>query len=304
MASGISSRTTSTASEGGLRLTTAFLVISLAGLAILPYLNALHAGLVFDDRYLASTHPVIKGAFSLARILTAPYWGEMQGAMLWRPVTTLSFACDQRIGGGAVWWFHLINLILHATVTILWALLVRRLTGKAGLALVAGALFAVHPLHTEAVTWVSGRAELLAAGFGIAALHLAFSRAGRGRARWLAPLAILFAISSKESAATIPLVLVFLTVSFTPREERGRPSLGLLVACFVPILFYVVARRVVLGGWAGPLPDPMDNPMVSTGLIRRLPTVFECAGRYIALTLCPRASRSITRRRLSSSREP
>ncbi len=302
--------------------TTATLVFSLAALAILPYLNALHAGLVFDDRYLASSHPAMQGTFSLVKVLTSPYWGEVKEAMLWRPVTTFSLAVDQRIGGGAASWFHLINLILHAAVTVLWALLVRRLTGRAGLAFITGALFAVHPLHTEAVTWVSGRAELLAAGFGIASLHLALFPGGHRWTRWLAPLLILLAVAAKESAATIPLVLVFLTVAFarepgsvapkvaprggkgspfatqatlSPKEDRDvpqggmavRPSLPLLIAAFASIPVYVVARRLVLGTWAGPVPDPMDNPMVSTGMIGRLPTVFECAGRYVALVLWP-----------------
>lgn len=273
------------------RRQTILLILILAILSILPYLNALRAGFVFDDRYLVSTHPAVQGSFSVGKVFTSPYWGEMQGAMLWRPVTTLSFAIDQRIGGGGTVWFHLVNLFLHAAVTVLWALLVRRLTGRAGLTFVAGALFAVHPLHTEAVTWVSGRAELLAAGFGIAALHLALSSAARGRAhwlaRWLAPIAILIAIASKESAATIPLILVYQWWAAASRTERRPFGPGLMAASFLPILVYLLARRAVLGTWTGPVPDPMDNPMVHTSLFQRLPTVFDCVGRYVALTLWP-----------------
>jgi len=273
------------------------ILLLLALLSILPYLNGLRGGFVFDDRYLAAAHPAVQGTggFEIGRTLTAPYWGELQGALLWRPVTTLSFALDQRIGGGSPAWFHVVNLLLHAAVTILWALLVRRLTRRDALALVTGALFAVHPLHTEAVTWISGRAELLAAAFGLAGLHFALPGSARRWTRWLAPIAILLAIGSKESAVTIPLVLVLIGWSLGTRRPGGTPATSALrppsrwiaVASFTPILVYVLVRRAVLGTWAGPTPDPMDNPMVGVGLAARIPTALECAGRYVSLVLWP-----------------
>jgi protein O-mannosyl-transferase len=256
----------------------------LALLAIAPYLNGLRGGFIFDDRYLAVDHPILKGSASLLKILKAPYWGELQGAMLWRPVTTLSFVIDHRAAHGGTAWFHLVNVLLHAGVTILFWLLVRRLTRREGLALAAGAFFAVHPLHTEAVTWISGRAELLAAFFGLIALHLALPGLRPARGRWLGAVAFLFAIGSKESAATIPLILVFLAWSL-PR--RDRPGTGMIGASFAAVLVYVLARRAVLGSWSGPLPDPMDNPMVGHGILSRLPTVMDCAGRYLFLILWP-----------------
>lgn len=255
--------------------------MALLAAALLPYLNALRCGFVFDDQLLVVRHTAVTGPFAPLRILAAPYWQAIQEALLWRPVTTFSFALDWHLGGGSPAYFHAVNLLLHAAVTVLWAWLVLRIGRRPTLALVAGLLFAVHPLHTEAVTWISGRAELLAAAFGLAALHLAWSRRP-----WLALPAILLAVGAKESAAVLPLVLLFMTWAYRGKREEAPPwTLG--IAAFAPVLIYMVVRRSVLGTWSGPSPDPMDNPMVGLGFFTRLPTALDAAGRYAALLLWP-----------------
>lgn len=190
---------------------------------------------------------------------------------------------DAQVRGTGTWWPHLLNVLLHAGVTLLWYRLIRRLFGNETVALVAGALFAVHPIHTEAVTWLSGRAELLAAFFGLSAVYLAHSE--RPSIRWLTPLAILFAIGCKESAAVLPLVLLFSNWSL--RLKRTTPSIKLGLISFAPVILYVVLRRFVLGTWAAPATDTLDNPMVAVGLFERIPTSLDCAGRYLSLLFWP-----------------
>ncbi len=258
---------------------TAILILILS--SVLPYLNALRCGFVFDDQLLVARHKVVTGAFAPLSILTAPYWEAIREALLWRPVTTFSFAIDWHLGRGGAAWFHAVNIGLHAIVTLMWAWFVLRITKRESLAIVAGLLFAVHPLHTEAVTWISGRAELLAAAFSLAALHLAWSRW-----RWLTLPAVLLAVGSKESAAGLPLILLFLSWAFRGKRANA-PSWRLGVAAFAPVLLFVVLRRVVLGTWGGPSPDPMDNPMSGLGLLARLPTVLDAAGRYLVLLIWP-----------------
>jgi Flp pilus assembly protein TadD len=269
-------------------------LILLFALAVLPHLNALRGAFVFDDVGLIVRHPAVQGPFRLWTILTADYWASVKEALLWRPVTTLSFALDHLIAGQSPLWPHLVNVLLHATVTILWAGLIRRITRRDALALVAGLLFAVHPLHTEAVTWISGRAELLAAGFSLAAVHLALS--GSGRLRWLSLFAVLLAVGSKESATVLPVLLLYLTWVMETRRMRARsaesvsatpPPIAIGLAAIVPILIYLVGRRFVLGTWLGPHPQLSDNPMVGSGILTRLPTVLDTAGRSISLLFWP-----------------
>ncbi|HXV85997.1 MAG TPA: hypothetical protein VD793_04825, partial [Gemmatimonadales bacterium] len=160
---------------------------------------AVAAGLVYTgslrNRWALDDHPVIEAnpaAHSISAALGAafsPYWPPegQHSAGLYRPVTVLSYAVDWVVSGGRPWWFHLTNLVLHGLVTGLSVLVLARWLTPVG-SLVAGLVFAVHPVHVEAVANVVGRAELLAAA-GMLAAVLAARRhrqqAGPGRSRWL-----------------------------------------------------------------------------------------------------------------------
>jgi hypothetical protein len=136
-------------------------------------------------------------------------------------------------------------------------------------------------------------------------VHLAVS--GHGRWRWFAPAAVLLAIGSKESAAVLPILLLYFTWAMERRPagslrgesgSRTAPStVTIALVSIVPVLLYVVCRRFGLGTWLGPHPEPSDNPMVGTGILSRLPTVLDTAGRSIGLLLWPPSSRWTTPRR-------
>jgi tetratricopeptide (TPR) repeat protein len=257
--------------------------ILLIALSVLPYLNALRGDFVFDDKWLVTSHPEVQGPFRLGSVLTAPLIGGAPETAIWRPVTTLSLALDWRIGGGHSFWFHLVNLFAYAGITVLWTLLVRRIFRSLSLAMIAGLLFAAHPLHTEAVAWISGRGELLAALFGLIALHLALAE--RHRVRPWAFLAIFLALGSKETAAIVPFLILY-TLWVTRRPHRPW-SWRFGLSCFAPVLVFLVLRHRVTGIWLAAGVDPADNPLVGTGIIDRIPTVLDCAGRYLALLLVP-----------------
>ena len=257
--------------------------ILLLALSILPYLNALHGDFVFDDGSLITRHPAVYGPFHLGTVLTAPLIGDAPKTAIWRPATTLSLALDWRIGGGHPFWFHLVNLLTYAGITLLWTLLVRRLFRSLSLALVAGLLFAAHPLHTEAVAWISGRGDLLAALFSLLALHLAL--ADRTRLRPWSYLAVFLALASKETAAILPFLILY--ALWATRRPHQSWSWRFGLSCFAPVLAFLVLRRMVTGVWLAASVDPLDNPLVGTGILERIPTVLDCAGRYLALLVAP-----------------
>ena len=120
---------------------------------------------------------------------------------MWRPAVIASWALDYRVSSSPHW-FHAINVLWAALAAALFALLACELGGPA-VGLVTGALFAVHPVHVEAVANVVGRAELMAAAAYAAALWCAL-RAERGG--YLAGVLVCsaFAIASKEIAVTLP----------------------------------------------------------------------------------------------------
>jgi len=118
---------------------------------------------------------------------------------VFRPVAFATLALNWALGTAEPFGYHLVNLILHAGATWLLFILLQELLGSSPegqtAAFVAALLYAVHPIHTEAVAWAVGRAELLAAGFLFAGwiLHL--------RDRPIASLACFaLAMLSKESA--------------------------------------------------------------------------------------------------------
>src|ERR1700683_5064458 len=144
----------------------------LLAVVTLVYANTLWNQFTWDDELYITTNPQVT-QFSW-RALLAPN----RVTNVFRPFTFATFAFNWALGGAHPFAFHLVNLLLHAAVTLLLyfllcALLEEVAHGKT-IALVAATLFAVHPIHTEAVTSIVGRPELLAAGFLLAAwiLHL------------------------------------------------------------------------------------------------------------------------------------
>ncbi len=183
-------------------------------LAAVAYGNTLGNGFVMDDVGAIANHPVVAGPFAPLAVWTRDFRGGARGlpggsaTSAYRPVVSLGFAIDRQLGHGAAWPFHLANLAWHLLVCALfyWAL-----TASAGVtfavALAAAALFAVHPLHTDAVSSIVGRADVLAAlaALLVFALHRRRSRA----AAVAAALALFLGLMCKESAIVVlPVVLI------------------------------------------------------------------------------------------------
>lgn len=179
-------------------------------LAVLPYLNTLKAGFTLDDEPVIVTNPIVTNGVDVWGALSTPLFpGD-----LFRPLTVLTFAVNQALTPDDPALFHAVNVALHAVVTVLVFWLAMRLFGSVRVAVTAGALFAVHPIHTEAVSSLVGRAEVLAALFGLIAL-LAAAPSGEiawppTRVRLLTSLVCFsLALMSKESSlmllALIPL---------------------------------------------------------------------------------------------------
>jgi tetratricopeptide (TPR) repeat protein len=163
------------------------------------YANAFGGSFQFDDFNVIVRQPAVHSL--------AAWWDSMPGI---RPLLKLTYALSWVAGGGSPLAFHAFNVALHAANALLaWALLrevwSRMGVGEAGAAAFAGALlFALHPAHTEAVTYVSGRSVSLMAFFYLASV-LAYLR---GAPRWLSPALFAVALATKEVAVTLPVALL------------------------------------------------------------------------------------------------
>ena len=163
------------------------------------YLGALGNHFAQDDNQIIAFNALVHHVSGLWRAFASPYWPADVGGGLYRPLAIASYALDWSLSGGATWWFHLVNLAWHAGASVAVASLARRWSGDRA-ALAAGLLFAVHPVHVEAVANVVGRAELMAALFAILSVYAALAR---DQLAWSA-VALAAGLLSKENAVIVP----------------------------------------------------------------------------------------------------
>lgn len=193
---------------------------------------ALTAGfdLVWDDPLLLEWTRSCYREGGIAGVLGAPFRLKPEAPLgYYRPVVMLSLLADELAWGGSPVAFHLTNILLHAGASVLALFLLSALGAGRGAAAAGAALFAVHPVHVESVAFVSGRTDLLAAVFALAAA-LAWLRdrsgapahAGLLRSAGLALFAL--ACLSKEVAFPLPLVLAAWDLALPRPARAGWPS--------------------------------------------------------------------------------
>jgi hypothetical protein len=165
-------------------------------------------------------------------------------AAFYRPLATADFAIDRALFGLSAFAFHAASVAWHAGATlVLWRLLLRVVDARA--AFVAALLFAVHPVHTEAVTGVVARTEVMAACFVFigAGLHL-------DERRGTACVAYLCALWCKESGVVLPLVAVLLDAQRRPLGSAVKRAWPFVV----PLALYAALRVHALAGQTLPTP--------------------------------------------------
>ncbi len=217
----------------------------LLGASVLVYANGLTGAFTYDDKAIVRDNFRLRSPERVAEIFTTQYFGGPKGTgTAYRPALLLSFAAQWWIHGGDPVPFHVVNLLLHAAATLLLARLFLRLAVPPPVAVGAALLFAVHPVHVEAVTSIVGRGETLAATLVLGCLlaALRFFEERRGRALSLALLAYGTAILVKESAAVAP-ALLFLLLAFS--ATGGLASR--LRAAFTRGLAFYAGAALVLG---------------------------------------------------------
>src|SRR3989441_2118413 len=134
--------------------------LAVAACAVIVYLGALWNEFVWDDQVIILGNPLVQTWAGLATAFASPYWPPFVGGYLYRPLTLLTYVLDWHIGGAA--WFHAVNLLWHAGVSALVAVLARRWAGDAA-ALVAGGVVAGGPGGVGTGGHVAGRGGLIGA---------------------------------------------------------------------------------------------------------------------------------------------
>jgi hypothetical protein len=267
-------------------------VATLALLAFAGTVTTIGHDFTYDDRPVVFANPRVHALSHLPRLFTETYWPPMYGGDGYRPIVMSLFTMQWVAAHGAPWLFHLVNILL-AVATVLavyWCALA--ILPPFG-ALVAGALFAVHPVHVEVTGNVVGQSELIVA----LCLALAVGLYVRRRAspalagRDVLAISALFAVAlfTKEHAVVLPPLLLAAEATVIRGDgwrARVRALRTLFLAFIAVSLAYLYVRGLVQQDLAGFLPFPVFR-FLNMSAADRVGTMMNEMPRIAQLILFP-----------------
>jgi hypothetical protein len=236
--------------------------------AVSLYLPTARFGFVQDDRAIVAANPAVHSVRAALRAADEPYWPRPSTGGLWRPLTIVSFALDWAAGRGAPAWIHLGNALWHGLASVLVLIVLARWLAP-GAALAAALVFAVHPVHVEAVAGLVGRAELLAACAMLGAIV-----AVRGR-HWVPALVLAgAAMLAKEHGVMVgAAILLYCWLD----SDVSRPPVAFWGGLLVVTLVYLAAWRSIGGAAGADVAAPFLGASTTERLALALPAVARAA---------------------------
>lgn len=273
-----------------------------ATLALGCYANGLHGEFVHDDIPAIVRNRDVLGQAPLHAVLGNDFWGtsmaDPHSHKSWRPLTVLTFRASHAVWGLQPVWFHAVNVVLHLVASLLFTRVCVSVAGlRAAFATLAGLLFAAHPIHTEAVTGIVGRADVLACVFFLLSF-LAYHDPGFGGRIGTSVVLAGVSMLAKETGVTVLGVNLLLDVYRSwgslrraVRDARWNEEAALFsrrAAKIVLSLSVLVVFRVALLQGTMPKFSQQDNPAAFHPCPQvRLLTFCYLAALNCWLLLCP-----------------
>ncbi|MFL2542109.1 MAG: tetratricopeptide repeat protein [Candidatus Latescibacterota bacterium] len=210
---------------------------------LLSFHNVLGHSFHYDDEHSILENPHVRTLANVPRFFVDPgTFSAMPEARMYRPLLLATYACNYALGGYDPLGWHAVNLLLHlANAGLLWSL-VPLLGASRRAALIAGLIFAVHPVLSESVNYVSSRSSLLATCFLLLALKAAIqvSRDRQKALPWTVA-AYVGALLSKSIAIVFPpLVGLYMVLV-------GRCYKLVLAGLVLLSGFYVFGTKAIIG---------------------------------------------------------
>jgi tetratricopeptide (TPR) repeat protein len=270
----------------------AWRIVALWILSLVAYSNSFQSGFVFDNRTLILEDARVHAATgqNIGRILTGDYWPDREASGLYRPLATLSYLMNYAILGNGPHpeGYHWFNFVLHGfNVALVYALGLMIFASPAPAFALAG-IWGVHPLLTESVTNIIGRADLLA-GIGVLAGLLCYMKGQAEQRRhkfaWLAGLtaAQVLGLFSKENAIILIALMLLTDVAWPPRSQKIQRLPFYLAAALPCAVFLFVRAR----SYAHMQVLFIDNPLVGAGFWTARLTAIKVIGKYLGLFVWP-----------------
>ncbi|MFH1877571.1 MAG: tetratricopeptide repeat protein [Candidatus Omnitrophota bacterium] len=263
------------------------------------YSSTLNAGFIWDDESLVLNNPLVRAPlWAFERFKQDIINSGFTYTVYYRPVQIISYALDYRLGGMNPFVFHLISLIIYFINCLLLFLLALKLSGKGSAAFLSALFFCIHPFHSAAISYVSGRADLLFVFFGL--LFMIFFVYFREKKKFfflvLSVAMLCLSVLSKEAGVVFPVLcllmdLVLLKSRFISPRSRAREneiaSDKKLGAGFTPHIFNftVVILYISIHAYFLHARYPVFNPKGAG--IPGILTFFKMAGDYVVNGLFP-----------------
>ncbi|XP_066599299.1 protein O-mannosyl-transferase Tmtc2-like isoform X1 [Prorops nasuta] len=274
------------------------LALVCALVATILYCNTLQAGFVYDDRRAILTNPDLLASTSWYKLLENDFWGtplrERGSHGSYRPLCVATFRMNHILGGLDPWGYHLVNVALHAACTMLVVKIARKvLPERSSLGhAITGFLFAVHPIHSEAVAGIVGRADLLACFLTLLAFLAYSAHCEQRRSPFLLLLALvssaLATLAKETGISSLALCLLWELCRGEPSRKtscgwnRGR-SIGILSGSLV----LLVLGRLRIAG-SRPEFASADNPTArNPSRLTRGLTFLYLPAASARMLLCP-----------------
>jgi len=258
-----------------------FLIFSLLAIVLLGigvYANSLDGAFLWDDQHLIVENPLIKNVANALKLFEGNILaGHGEESHAYRPLQMLTYMADYRLWRLDPRGYHVVSLLWHILAALCVFGLAYRLSADRLLALFAALLFVSHPVHTEAVSYISGRSDPMAAVFLLAAF-IAYIDRRPGRSVVLTAvgaLAYAAALLSREASLVLPLLLLAYHLTFKEKIDENR-FLSLIVITGL----YILGRAVAVQ-------DLLSDPANTMTFAQRLSGFFAALTRYAALLVRP-----------------
>lgn len=253
-----------------------------AGLVLILHVAAVPNGFFMDDYAYLQTARNFEGTWSdlaglfitgnLSQEASSVWWTPTGVLPFYRPLAVLTVALEYRLWGLHPGGYHLTNLALHVVTLVCVGRLARRMGQRTSVAVASALVFAVHPMHNEAVVWMSGRFDLLVSVFVLCST-LSYLAWREGSGTWAAIgslVCFILALGCKETGLVTPAALglaeVFRPAPNGPGPLRRRRVYAFLLVTLLIAAAYLAVRWELFGG-LGRLPPPYGVDLGAPGAL-------------------------------------
>ena len=270
------------------RTTLAFGLLLLASVSV--YLNILPNPFIWSEDAVVVNNPTFKSLSYLPKFFTLNYWLKehpFSETQLFRPLRAVTFTLEYRLWGLNPVPYHLFNILLHTATTLLIFLIFKKISRSFLLGFLTALFFAVHPAHTETITWTMSRDDIMCTLFPLVSWWFFLKRIENPGKQWFYLFLEMFfftlGLLSREMAVVFPLLLGLYVLYFYPKKKWKK--------CLFSTLPYWLVNSAYLFFhfyfWWPMLKRERINAEIIPPFFNHLLLVFKTIGFYLKLLILP-----------------